>query len=243
MRGDDDNRFFKWVWRFNAIAIAGAAMIVAVAATFVVHEFYRNMMRERSFETRDALASQALPAAANSPDTVSIRLGRASPLEGTTLTVIEALREQSQKGSYHTKEDTGNVVNYFFTDSNNGKANWLLPDGKVLIADVTWIVKGSPSPAITSHAPVTAAVYVLVRADTNSDGIVGGGDRKTLAVSSADGTGLRTLFEADRIHSVVQASEDRVTVVYSDGEANYVAHYALPQFDRLSTQEIPKLGL
>src|SRR5690349_15762306 len=107
-RGD---RFFRRLWRFNALAIAGATVLFIGLVLFVAASFLYDQTRPRQVTNVVNVGEQE--AVSN-----EFSLGRAGAIAGTPYVQVPLLRGQSYggSGSLNLKRSDRNVVNQLFVN-------------------------------------------------------------------------------------------------------------------------------
>lgn len=123
-------RFFRYLWRVNAVLIAIAAAGVAVAVVVVTIETIQSNVRRR-----EAAAASVIP---GKPANKELHLGGLVPVEGTS--IFRATLSTQQHVSSFSSGGDSDTRNILFVDTATGTATWLLPSDKESIArneDVT----------------------------------------------------------------------------------------------------------
>ena len=200
-----DTGFFKWVWRFNALAIAvGLILVLALAAIGLSKELFRE---------------RRAPATVNvDPEDTSVEeelaLSRVRLDRFTGLIHYDLVRKQTYVagafGSGPSKSTYNNVINQAFMDPINGETRWLLEDSNGLIV---WqqrvFAKGNHTSARfedgydpETNGPPLAGFYRVVTADTSGDKRLSRSDSGTLFVSDIDGGNLKPLL--DKVETIFE---------------------------------------
>ncbi len=230
MQHSEENRFFKFVWRFNALAIAIATVLVSLIAAYAVYEQYR-------FRTRDRQTSEVLRPEGTAVSQDILKLGQPSPIRGTPWIAIPLVREQNANFSYYTKDYKGNQVNFYFADTTSGIGHWLLPNSKALIVNSLWLTVGEAADETT-----IGAIHEIIRQDSNGDGVISAKDKSAIAHTGVDGAGLRLLLEdVTNIIAMEQMPQQRFTIVYEQDGKSLAATYESQDARLISRTEIPSL--
>ena len=227
----DNNRFFRFLWRINALAITGVALIAAVLGAYALYSILRA-------ETRDRNVSDLLVVNPEQPVQEEVILGRPRALAGTKMVRVPLYREQKIDVSYYSKESGSNTVNELVIDSVTGKSEWLFKDTARLIVNIT-----ETRQEINSDAPKTEAiVYSMIERDSNSDGKLTATDKISIGYSNAEAANYVPLLDnIEKLYAVQQVADDRLMVIYvKDGESRLMT-YMLPAFTTLADIAMPKL--
>ena len=143
-------RFFRWVWRLNAILI----FVAAGAITFGVGVLLVTELGARSAWRQEATAG---PVVAAGGDDSNLVLGRASVVQGTTMMRAELVVYRSGKG--FSSGGYSEIRNILFIEPGDTTARWLLSDHDHVIAENSDVVKHEDEPKTSS----TVATAVLVK--------------------------------------------------------------------------------
>src|ERR1041385_7766838 len=125
-------RFFRWVWRINAVLIlvAAAALVCGVVA-FVVSEV-QSGIRQRA-------AAAAAPRVVANARSSELRLSGFTNVPGTS--VYEAKLTSQREGGIEISSGGGSYAetrNILFIDLTTGSGRWLLPsDDQMITYDET----------------------------------------------------------------------------------------------------------
>ena len=121
-------RFFRYLWRVNAVLIAIAAAGVAVAVVLVTVSSIQDRVRRR-----EAAAASVIP---GKPANKELFLGGLVPVEGTSIfrATLSTQRHGGKYGSFSSGDDS-ETRNILFVDIAAGTATWLLPNDKELITN------------------------------------------------------------------------------------------------------------
>lgn len=119
-------RFFRWVWRINALLIlVAAAAAVCGVVTLVVSEVQSNIRRRE--------AVKVAPPVVASSEAKQLRLGGFTNVRGSVFRALLTSESESSRLSSGYSSDTRNVL---FVDLTTGTGRWLLPtDDQVITVD------------------------------------------------------------------------------------------------------------
>lgn len=230
-----ENKFFKYVWRFNALIIAGAAAIfVFLLGGSIVIDLFQNKTRERG------VANVVNLGGSGKADEKFV-LGYPARIVGTHYVKIPLYRDQSHDRSDYASSSQKTEVNYIFLNASTNESKWLLENTNQLFISDTALTEKS-LPAETSKA--VAIVYTMVDNDSDGDGRLTTKDLITLSTSNIDGTDHRKLIQGiDRLYSVTQTADDKVLVLYEKNRETLSELYSVPSMKQLSQQKISQVNL
>lgn len=231
----DSHPFFRLVWRLNALAFLGVALVVGSFASYsIASEF----LRSRSHRVVDRGLETPLPAPAErggTPDVPKpvLRVGQFTRADGAVFQapLFEVTGRGGNKYISSVKEGGGTTVrNTLFFDSESGDVRRLFSDDKGRILDEDLVTRSA------SHWPKSrslARVYIYVPTDTNGDGRLDTGDRQRIVVTRPDGSQPIVLAEDVERFGVGSAQDGReMTLSYflRKGEELHYGEFDLTAF-------------
>jgi len=153
-------KFFRWVWRVDAVLI----LLVAAAALFGVITV---LVSEARSSARQRQAAATAPPVVPNAEKKALRLGDLTHIEGTTVFRAELTSQRrgmefSSSSGYAT--ETRNVL---LIDLSDGSARWLLPSDKELVAFE--IAVPEPSHVDDASKPPVARVALIKPYSENPD--------------------------------------------------------------------------
>ncbi|PDT88871.1 hypothetical protein CO669_17190 [Bradyrhizobium sp. Y36] len=229
------NRFFRSVWRFNAIVLAGALVVFIFLAASLAWSLFGETTRTRRVTNVVNVGEQ---------EKVSEEFSLGTPyvLVGTPYVRVALVRGQAYAGSYSLKRSEQNTVNYLFMNASNGEVRWLFDRANQLIIEGQVVFDKAK---ITDNSrSVVGLLYVIVDRDTNGDNRLTERDAVSVATSDLDGTNYRKLIEGiEQLYSVHQITDDKVLVLYQKDKQSFSQLYSLPSMQPLKQAIIPKVGL
>lgn len=229
----DDNRFFRLVWRFNALTIAAATVLVTCIAAYAVLEQYR-------FRTRERHVTQTVRTDAPALTKDEWRLGEPRPLPGTDRIAIPLLREQAGNVSFYSKGSTDNIVNYFLVDTTAGNGRWLLPDNTALIVKTLWLRSETTQTAAGGEGALIGGVVEVIPRDSNTDGVLSAKDQSNILHMGVNESQSRLLLEgATDIIAIEQVSAQQFTIVYEHEGKHFAITFSSVDAKQISRLEIP----
>lgn len=245
----DENRFFRFVWRFNALALAlGLAAITVVGSLSFVGDLWGPIFRapqsepvghfapvpkeaERNYTYR--LESEPLETPGTRERIMILRRWEGEPRE-------YGLADVPRVSSYSGPEEQD--VNILVIDGDSGASHWLFGGYCRSIISRTPVYGAEPD-ANRSAPPVVAWVMQTVDADTNKDGKLTTKDRQSLYVYRPGAGEAVKFLSADNVLATHQIGADKYLIVYENGKTASAATYSVPDFKLLSQkslQNVPK---
>jgi hypothetical protein len=231
----DQNFFFKWVWRFNALALA--LILLAGAVGFAIPFF--------SWRVAPAIESaiDPSPPPAKAPKYQwSVRPSREERAEGLLALEIPARYEPG--GSFSGGPTPAIAVNYMFVDPATGATRWLFPGHNQVITATDYVTETMlplPLPGIESPGPALAVVFDVIPGDPASY-VFGQAAKYQMYASKPDGTGLTMLLDdLDEAPTFVPLGKDKIFLrALSNGKA-FAATFSIVDFKQISRTDLSEL--
>ena len=220
-----ENKFFRFVWRFNAIVIMASGVFTLASLIFIFGgEISRNIKRQNTSVVnvdRDAELKEEL------------KIDNYRRVKGTSYLIFPLKSKQSYRSSSYSSKSTSSSRNLLFVDSRTNKKQWLLPDNKSLI------VSDRPIPdRATKDNPTQAILYTVVSEDTNQDQRLTRSDLLTIGIGQPDGKkyqeiagGIDTLLGYETIGS------SQAMVIYQRKQVIYSQTVDWQDFDSLNVSK------
>lgn len=244
----DENKFFRYIWRFNAIVLAGAA--IAAGGTII----YNLANPWRPAEIAPAGHFAPVPHGAEKGFTYRLENHGERRLIGRE-ELIALDRWNGSPESYGLQHmelrssvsyTSARSVNLLAIDQSTVESHWIfrgynraiLSDDPVYDVIPSPIVPFEPGPARSS---AIALVITVVDADTNKDGELTEKDRQSVYVYRPGTAEAVRLLTADFIVSRQQSGNDRYLVVYENGSSAIAATYSVPDFRLIVEKPLPKV--
>jgi hypothetical protein len=237
--GRSGNSFFDYVWQFNALAIAGAAVLCIVLGIYTTARIFKQ-------ETRPRRVTNVVNVGEKENVTEEFTLGSPTIIVGTQYVRVPLYRGPSYSasgGSFYSKSSDQNVVNYLFLNTSSNESRWLFESARQLLISSQVLSKKLKTLPDEQSAAV-GIVYSIVERDSNGDNRLTERDAVSLAVSAVDGTDYRKLIDGiERLYSVQQIADDKVLVLYQKNQQTISELYSVPAMVRLQQSSIPKVNL
>ena len=187
----EQDRFFLLLWRFNAIAIGLAALIVICVGLIVGKMVLREIFADRT--AVDIVNVDDTDTAVQN----TLSLGDFKHDNTTGLTRFSLRTEQTYDGSLSKKSTYGNTLTFGFLAPATGAVHWLFDQNTQLILNNRRLPGKPASRADCTNTPCQpgVAAYFVVSTDTNGDQRLSRNDEGALWVSDPDGRNPRKLLD------------------------------------------------
>lgn len=223
----DDNKFFRWLWRINAILIAGVGL---AAITMLMFSGLFSGYHPDNFEVKPnegqkpfEYTIEAGSLNGNNSGIVTSATGSAEALEGTGEAYLFRVRKPAGSDRRVVVSSMSYFsgvwpVNILMLRGDTGQGQWLF-SGDSRIVDGMFEVHALAPAQTPAPNPVKGLLITVTDADTDGDGALTDRDRQSLYTYKPGHTGVTKLLAADRIISLTQTDAENVLVVYRDGQA------------------------
>jgi len=226
----DDNAFFRWLGRINAMLffIAAACVIVLMGGNALM---WGPMSRDTptAAEVKSGDDTYTFGGTIGGP---SIVTGAPSitHLDGTDEGVMVLQRGESRAyGLSSAARYEGGDVNLLLVDLKTMKTRWLFEGVKHDIGQILEVRSSVPLPQ-NSADPVTALLMPVAAADTNGDGKVTRADGDALYLYRVGSAKAVKLFDAKAISGMEQIDSERIAITYYDGKTDHAALLSAKDF-------------
>jgi hypothetical protein len=217
----EENRFFKWLGRANAIILffAGIAILVALVGYNILPAW------------RGSAEPNPSAAAGPSQRELHYMVGELPlAISSSDLTLFDNTNEGMMVLTSRSFGETN--VNILIVNLETMKSRWMFPGNRRSIGSVHVINSTFPK---TASNRVVGLVIPVASSDTDKDGEITNGDEETLYLyrpgSGSDPVPLLTAKSAN----VQQLSSERMMVLYNAGrDDDRMALYSIPEFKRLA---------
>ena len=215
-----ENKFFHFVWRFNALLIMTSGLLAVAFLLFaLVSEILNN---------RDRLSNNIVNVDRDTEIIENLEISDYREVKGTSYVFFPLKSAQSySRGSYSSKS-TSSQRNYLFVDLKTSKdKRWLLPDNKSLIVNDVQIPD-----LVVAGEPTLAILYTLVTQDTNGDRRLTASDLLTIGISKPDGKNYRVVAEGvNKLLGYKPIDDSQIAVVYKRDRSIYSQSIDLNNWD------------
>jgi hypothetical protein len=236
----DQNRFFRWVWRLNALLLAlGGILIVGFAAKNLLFTPQWQPPPEGHFAPvpKDAEKDSTYRLEATNIGFAGENILSLHKWNGVPRSYGLAM-EMRVSSSYMGAIDG---VNLLALSGSTGAGHWLFHGYKRVVVSEAGMVRDSvpPVPGVVPN-PI-ALVIQTIDADTNNDGEFTEKDKQSLYVYRPGMQFAEKFLDADYIVSREQIDADHFLVVYEHGRSAIAATFSIPDFKLKSERPIPSV--
>ncbi len=233
-----ENRFFRFVWRVNGIALM---LLLIVVVGFVAYNILKDLLR---------VSPQAVitNVAEDPKGDEKWTLGSPVDIEGTPFIYIPLESERkdvslrpSMPGALHSYKEGYYFApsrNLLFIDRRSRDMKWLFKDNGQLITDIDPLSGRKP---YDKDGKIEAILYRVIGKDTNGDKKLTSDDLAAIAVSDPDGARYKELVPAvDEVFGAFLEGGDVLILYQADG-TGYASTVSLRDMSVRDTLEMPKV--
>lgn len=214
----DDNRFFKFVWRLNGLAIL--VLLLLACGAMVYQTMLRPVFRE---QTRAQVINVDTTDETLSEDLTFAVIGPVSGHEGFR---VEMTREQSFDTEYSSKSTRHSSVNTGFLDVGTGEVNWVFDGTEQLILDIEPLGTARRFQSDRAEAVVDGFLMLVAREDTSGDKRLSRSDELDLVAIGPQGENVVVLARrVSRSFQMWQVGQDQYQVFFEDSEGQKTFAY------------------
>jgi hypothetical protein len=203
------SRFFRQVWRVNALLI----LVAAAAATFGIGTLIWSQIENN---IRRGSAQAVAPVVPGKQTTGELRLGSLSPVEGTTL-YRAVLSVPDRSVSFSSGGDSSETRNILVVDSATATSHWVLPTDKELI-----VYNEEVSRHETADTPAGRPVATVLLVKTNSPNAEA--EEGRLLISDPAATDVRELVAGVRmVYGVSLSATGQIVIMFEQKRTFHMA--------------------
>jgi hypothetical protein len=204
------SRFFRQVWRVNALLI----LVAAAAATFGIGTLIWSQVEQNMRRDSAAAVAAVVP---GKQTTSELHLGNLRPIEGTTLYRAELSTPDHGGSSFSSDGYSSETRNILVVDSATATSHWLLPTDKELIVYNQDIAKHE-----TGETPAErlAATVVLVKANSSNHEAEEG----RILIADPAATDVRELISGVRVvHGISLTNTGQIAIMFEQKRSFHLA--------------------
>jgi hypothetical protein len=237
----DSNRFFRVVWRLNAVLLAlGGILIIGFAASNLLFTPHWQPAPEGVFAPvpKDAEKDSTYRLEPTSVGFTGESILSLHKWKGAPRSYGLAATELRDSSSYASAVDG---VNLLALNDATGTGHWLFHGyRRAVLSEMGMTREGAaPVPGVVPNA--VALVIRTIDADTNNDGELAEKDRQSLYFYRPGMQFAEKFLDADHIISREQTDTDSFLVVYERGKSAIAATYGIPGFKLKSEKQVPSV--
>lgn len=235
----DESRFFRFVWRFNALLLLAALLLAAI---FLAISIGSDVYFSRSSNERLAEFQRRWePKTSYSLDPADAT-GMLDSANSERLFVLTERRTNPT----NPQADVSMARNLLVVDEKAGASHWLFGHGERAILDNMWVYDFAHGEGHGFATHVVGLAMVVADADSNHDERIDEGDRQTLFFYRLDGKDPVKILSADKIQMEPSNWQTaKLRFFYQDGKAAFAVSYSLPDLavaSKIPVSDLPKLG-
>ncbi|MCF6444250.1 hypothetical protein [Nereida sp. MMG025] len=168
-----EHGFWKWLWRFNGVAIATAAsLVIGVLLWEITRDFRRDAFPTA---TTDVVVASGDTDEASQHLRTELSYGIAEETGREWLYVVPIFVAQTYRNRDISKDARGTLLDYAVVDKRDGSAKRLFGNGTRVILQTTPLVHRT-----LNKTQRIGTLLLIVEADTNGNGQLSGNDGATL---------------------------------------------------------------
>ena len=242
----EENRFFKWLWRINAIGL----FLLLCAGLF-------SFLSERLNRFPNVNRTPQSTLAEDPKGVERWVLGGSEKIEETPYIMLPLISEDKRvkvkdKGMYYSSSRLYYIdmvaKNILFINGDKSQSSWLFKTNNQLILEhrILYTVKKSRNYYLSGNNEISQAkliYYKILDRDTNGDKIVTTDDKQNFAVSHISGKGYKIIVEnIERIISVSYSKKNEMHLLYQKEGMGYLLRLNIEDLEIISNVALPKVG-
>lgn len=230
-----ENNFFRFVWRFNGLALMTAGVIAIVSIFFAGFMLIKNMSASDT-------STSIINVQKETNSTQILKLGQLRSIKGSSCVIVSLTSaKKGNSKSFGSSYSSSSIKNYLFINNKTNTQNWLFKDNKFLIHSIVFLPEQGYS---KNEKDVQAILYKIVKNDTNKDKKLSGRDLQTIALSKPDGTGYKEiLHEIDSYIGQEYIDSETLLIMYQKKGQGFYSKINIKTLKVLVEVELPKVGL
>ncbi len=264
----EENRFFRWVWRFNAVVIALAVLgLVGIAAASLVWEYLRPWQPEKPvghFAPVTSVAEARNTYRLRASGTIAFAKPGAQQVD-----MVFSLGDWAGNPSEYGLQDVSSArrsreaynANLLLVNSETGEGHWLFsgvgrnveswdavidPGAKdpvnVTPTGAQVIVASGATPRYFGDTQsVVAVILKVIEKDRNGDGSLDDKDGVSFYFYRLGDNAALKLLDVDLVLSQTQIGANRYAISYESKGAAFLAVFSVPDFKLVTRKPLPKL--
>lgn len=240
-------KLFRIIWRINGIVILGLALFAAVILLWGVGGIIRGATSPRNDGT-------IVNAPQDGKETFEWSLSDFSTVEGTTYLMASAYSDHGYGLSSYEKSSPS-VRNHLFVNTEDQTSQWLFPHHDYVIRRTSRLCTGkkdednkSVEEALSrisgscSGKKVIGFIYIVVKEDTNGDGMLTGADKVYIAISDSRGQSYKDIIkEGDAFLGHKLLSSERLLAFYTKDNDNFMTEIDLEAGSISKIAKLPRV--
>jgi|WetSurMetagenome_2_1015567.scaffolds.fasta_scaffold01504_10 hypothetical protein len=225
------SRFFRFLWKFNAVVIAAAGILAIFVLAFAGYHIFQNITATRH-------ATRLINVDAGDNIKEKWFYGRPVKILNSDSIIFPLETNQSFSLAYSGKQ-ANSVRNMLFVNLKTEHSKWLLESNNSLIAHYELLNEKNEH---FGNKDIIAIMYLIVKEDTNKDSRLSDEDLKTIAISAPDGSRFTEIISSVNSllgHAVVDKS--KLFIAYQSNDEDRQVVIDMPGFRIRSSAVLPKV--
>ena len=228
----EDNKFFRLIWRFNALVIMSSGLLTIVVLLFAAVQIFQESFGNRQVNNIVNVAQET-----KIKETYSIRHFR--EVSGTPYLIFSLSSNQSYRHTSYSSKSTAAKRNYLFVNSKTNSKQWLFLEHKNLIVDDYFIVDET-----AKNKLIKAILYTVVTKDTNQDSRLTSSDLITIAIGDPSGEKYQEIVTDVKFYlGFKNLEDDQILVIYDKNDTIYSVKVDIDDFVVSQASKISKIQL
>lgn len=229
----EESKFFRNIWRFNAMIIAIAGMLAVAVLLFAGYLMFNE-------QTRTKHKNEIVNIDPETEIEETYRLGNINHVKGSQSVIVPLYSDQSFDLRYSGGKSTLSTRNLLFSNMHTEVSNWLLPTNNYLIPRYSLI---NESNSFSSDETIITILYRIVKSDTNNDSRLTENDELTISLSKPDGSDFtEVLKNIDDILGYELLNQNALSIMFNRKGQGYTAYINLKDFKVTKEIELPKIN-
>jgi hypothetical protein len=229
---EENNKFFRFVWRFNGIILMITGLLAMGVLGFAGYGILQDITRERDVRN-------IVNVAENDRAREKWRLGQLEKIGNSPSIMIPLYSDQSYAQSYYGKS-ARSIRNILFINTKTSQKRWFLGTNDYLIANHEPVPERGYG---QKEGPVKAILFSIVKKDTNGDKRLTTEDSVNVILSTPDGSYSKEILnDIDFVLGKTMLNNDTLLIVYQKKGNGYSANASLSDFSISNQAELPKIG-
>jgi len=228
-------RFFRVIWKINALLICLAGLLLTVMLTFALFSMLQSMLWDRHGA---AIAVRSKSETPTPKEIAKLSIEKVESLDGTTIVrcTVQSGDSGSSKMDSLSRYSPLATCNYIFFDTTTNQQTQLFPTNTNVIVESNDFY----FPSTPCDKRVTKwTSYIVADKDTDNDGVISASDLKSLAITHADGKDFHVyLTDLDRVLKTELIGENDFYVFYEQNHTVSVSRIDLSNQKIIQTQKI-----
>jgi hypothetical protein len=223
----EENRFFRFAWRFNAVVFMFAGLLAIIVLCLTAFTMCGVRHRPNIVNIKE-----------NGRVEEKLRLGHAKAINSNQCLMVPLLTDQSYTQSHYGKS-AQSVRNYLFVNTQTNERRWLLPGTKYLVLRDHVLNQYNQK---GDDKIVEAILYEYVKHDTNNDKKLTESDAHAISLSSPSGEQFTELIDGiERMLGHFVTGDKRLLIVYQKDGLGHTSEISLVDFKVIRTEAFPEI--